>query len=90
MRMRPNEHDQSRRCVMSKRKSCTKADCLGCIDDFYNHDGNSFTGQCWCLDSAVMKKVRLVHVDEMPPHRGTPVLRPSCYRLDRHVRMELS
>lgn len=29
-----------------------KTGCRGCRDDFYNHGGNSNTGNCWSLDSA--------------------------------------
>ena len=26
--------------------------CVGCREDYYNHDGNSNTGECWSFDSA--------------------------------------
>ncbi len=26
--------------------------CIGCRDDFYNHDNNSTTGECWMFEKA--------------------------------------
>lgn len=35
--------------------SKSKEPCAGCRDDFYNHGGNSTSGECWML-----KKAKLV------------------------------
>lgn len=71
-------------------RKATKSDCAGCRDDYYNHGGNSTTGQCWGLETATMKKVRLIPIDMYPPfERVKPVCKPSCYRKPGCVRQEL-
>lgn len=68
-------------------KKPTKSDCSGCYNDFYNH-GAGLNGECWSLDDAKkepMIDLILVHVEEMPPHRGKPVKKPTCYRKQRYV-----
>ena len=52
----------------------------GCRDNFYNHSGNSITGQCWMLEKAVLvKRVGIGHW-ENPPYKGKKVVTvPSCW-----------
>jgi hypothetical protein len=70
------------------RRKPTKADCVGCRDDFYNQPGNSTDGVCWSLASATIVLRRQVPIMERPPHRQTPKPVPSCYRRPGFVYMK--
>jgi hypothetical protein len=78
---------------VSARKP-TKSDCSGCRDDFYNHGGNGAGGECWSFKDATMEKARFVHINTMPDDKGSfgrvkPQLKPSCYRVEQFVRIEV-
>lgn len=62
-----------------------KAHCKGCRDDFYNHDGNSTTGECWGLEAAKLGKRKLVHINDRPPWNHTPRTVFRCYRPKGYV-----
>lgn len=71
---------------MSKReKKVTKKDCAGCRNDFYNGHNDLGVSECWSLKDAVMKLRREVHINDMPPHRQKPALRPNCYHRSQFV-----
>jgi hypothetical protein len=59
--------------------------CSGCRDDFYNHSGNSNTGECWCLADAEVEMKKFVHIDQRPPWNQKAVKTLSCHRRPRHV-----
>ena len=62
-------------------RPATRADCAGCREDFYNHGGNSMTGQCWLLKKAKVVTRYKIHRDAMPATPGAfkKVQVPSCY-----------
>lgn len=62
-------------------KKCKKADCVGCEDNYYNHSGNSHTGECWGLKTAKMKLRYRTGTWTMPlsPGAFTEVRVPSCF-----------
>lgn len=69
---------------------CTKRDCVGCRDDFYNHrTGFDGATQCWSLETAVKVKARDVHINQTPPFLHIPLTtRPSCYKAPQFVRVK--
>lgn len=69
---------------------CTKRDCVGCRDDFYNHrTGFDGSTQCWSLASATKVKARDVPIDLRPPYLHIPLTtRPSCYQRNGYVRVK--
>ena len=53
--------------------------CLSCHDNYYNHSGNSTTGECWGLKSAkIVRRVR-VGTWEPPPYYREPEKALSCH-----------
>lgn len=69
----------------------TKADCAGCRDDYYNHDGNSTTGECWMLKDARIRPILLIPINAPPPYdRNATVEKPSCYHPPRTARVDPS
>lgn len=89
---------------MPRRKEprkATQADCAGCRNDFYNSGegaGLAPAGKCWSLDTAVMQKMRLVHINTSPrPNKQgaygfdhvKPELLPSCYHKPQFVRVKV-
>lgn len=46
--------------------------CVGCRDDFYNHDGRGMGGgKCWMLPKAKLVTRFKTHRDAMPAHYGS-------------------
>jgi hypothetical protein len=69
-------------------RKVTKRDCSGCYNNFYNGDGAK---ECWSFKGATLEKKLDIHVDQMPPYKGMkPTLRPSCYKAQRWVRVDVS
>ncbi len=69
---------------------CSKSDCVGCYNDFYNHRTN-FDGksECWNLKTATKQRARDVPISLCPPFLHLPfVVRPSCYRASGFVRVK--
>jgi hypothetical protein len=55
--------------------------CQDCEDNFYNHGGNSCSGQCWALDDAKPATVWVVGTwQERPAEHMYPIKRLSCWR----------
>lgn len=59
--------------------------CVGCRDDFYNHNGNSPSGKCWSLPSMKLDWRKEVHVDQRPPWTQKAKRLPTCYHRPRYV-----
>jgi hypothetical protein len=69
--------------VRAKKKS--KAMCVGCYNDDYNH-GLGGAKECWSYESAVIIKRLAIPVDRSPPYdpkSAEPTM--SCYRKQRWV-----
>ena len=64
--------------------------CVGCRNDYYNHDGKGMGGgQCWNLPTAKLVKARDISIDAPPPYLSIPLTeRPSCYSGSRMVRVK--
>lgn len=71
-----------------------KSDCVGCRDDFYNHNRMGLNEtpdgpQCWMFAKATMVRAKDVHRDLPPPYNHIPLTsRPSCYRAPGFVRVK--
>jgi hypothetical protein len=73
-------------------KKPTKKDCAGCYNDFYNYNnpgGSAEPFECWSLKSAEFIKARIVHIDDVPPHKGPIVKIPSCWRGQRRLALKI-
>ena len=61
----------------------TTADCVGCVDDFYNGKNDLGVKRCWHLDGARFVRRLLVPLDLRPPYDASDAnLFLSCYRRD--------
>lgn len=78
---------------MSKRKKPAVRDCIGCVDNFYNHTpmgANELTGrpECWSFETATLVKAKDVPIDLRPPYKHLPLtMRPNCYHRKGYVRI---
>jgi len=57
----------------------SKSLCVGCHNDYYNHNGNSHTGECWMFENAKLVKRKCVHIDQRPPWNQNPIWVFDCY-----------
>ena len=74
-----------------KGRKAIMQDCSGCHNNFYNGNNSLGVTQCWSLATARMVKKLDIHVDQRPPYKGIkPTLRPSCYKAQRWVRVDVS
>lgn len=72
-------------------KKPTKKDCGGCHNNFYNGHNGIGVQECWSFKTAEMVKKLDIHVDQRPPYKGMkPTSRPSCYKAQRMVRVDVS
>jgi len=53
--------------------------CRGCRDNYYNHSGNSTSGQCWMLESAQPVERTKVGTWQNPPYQWHPQTTLSCH-----------
>jgi hypothetical protein len=58
-----------------------KKHCIGCRDDYYNHDNRSTTGECWRLrDARLVTKYAIGWWTPMDDADNfTKIQKPSCY-----------
>lgn len=63
-------------------KKAKKAMCVGCSNNFYNHAGNSTTGECWSLEKATVVERTKVGVWQNPPYRWSPHKTLDCHTPD--------
>lgn len=61
-----------------------KKHCVGCEDNFYNNGGGG-AKECWLLEKAELIMRKQVAIDQVPPWKQAPVLRPDCYRKRGYV-----
>jgi hypothetical protein len=59
--------------------------CDGCHNDFYNGHNDIGVKQCWALKDATLEPRLLINVEQAPPYRQKPTLRPTCYKAQRYV-----
>jgi len=64
--------------------------CAECVDDFYNHDGNSSNPVgCWCREGATFETYRLIPINLRPPYNHIEIQElPTCYKRKHHVKIK--
>lgn len=68
-----------------KKEEKRKKYCGSCRDNFYNHSGNSTTGECWGLEDAEVVRKKFVHIDQRPPWNQEAELTLNCCNRDRYI-----
>lgn len=71
-------------------RKTSKQDCIGCRDDFYNHNRmglNEASGEprCWSLDDAKFVQRVRIGINERPPYRKKPVKVLNCRRENHYA-----
>jgi hypothetical protein len=69
-------------------KKMDKRYCIGCRDNFYNQEGNSTTGECWSLKSAMIIRRKKVSISQVPPWNQSAGKYPSCMRCEGYIFVE--
>lgn len=62
-----------------------KTKCVGCEDDFYNHDAKGGKDGCWERKDAEIIQRKKVHMSQVPPWNQAPKKYPSCYHQKQYV-----
>jgi len=58
-----------------------KANCRGCVDDFYNKGNNPYgVVECWSFSTAQLVRRQRIGIWDTPPHTTPPEELPSCFR----------
>lgn len=64
---------------MSRTKK-SKRLCVGCRDNFYNGNNNLGVKECWDFESARIKRIKFIPLNQRPPWDQPAVTTLSCYR----------
>lgn len=81
-----NVADQIKEWLMKSKM--TKANCIGCEDDFYNDKNPLGVKECWNFPKAKIISRKKVHISQTPPWKQKPGLYPHCYHVRQYVFVE--